>query len=82
MELELIYVAHGVCRFNVIYDNGSTKLSGKGTSKILGEAIKAEILKYLDKQENFKMRLWDGKNWHDQSMSSKKIRELIAESAA
>ena len=82
MELELIYVAHGVCRFKVIYDDGTMKLSGKGTTKILGEAIKMEILKYLDKQENFKMRLWDGKNWNDQSMSSKKIREIIAEAAA
>ena len=82
MELELIYVSHGICRFKVIYDDGTTKLSGKATTKILGEAIKMEILKYLDKQENFKMRLWDGKNWHDQSMTSKQIRELIAESAA
>lgn len=82
MEIELIYVEHGICRIRTIYEDGSTKLSGKGSKKMLGEAIKAEILKFLDKQENFKMRLFDGKNWYDQSLSSKEIRKLIAESAA
>ena len=82
MEIEMIFVAHGVVRVKAIYEDGTIKFSGKTSKHVAGEIIKSEVARYLDKQDNFEFRLYDGKNWIDQSMTSEQIRELLAKSAA